>query len=257
MDNQEAYKDGIVGDIKDNNIVLSNTSQRDHIYKALLLKTERLASAIYLITGLMDTGDILRLKLRSASVDSVNDLYSIGQSSGDSGAHVPDKILKRISYISSLLEIGLAGELISQMNYSILKNEYSKLGDVLVRSQVIKGVGSFILQSSFFGNDLSDLTNMTPDCIKDINKTAGQMSVRKGTDKMSRQDLIVKIIKDGSEYTIKDILSEVSAIAVGGIDCSEKTIQRDLLSLVAGGILKKKGEKRWSRYMRNGTIVAV
>jgi len=31
-------------------------------------------------------------------------------------------------------------------------------------------------------------------------------------------------------------------------DCSEKTIQRELLDLVEKGIVKKEGERRWSRY---------
>ena len=31
-------------------------------------------------------------------------------------------------------------------------------------------------------------------------------------------------------------------------DCSEKTIQRELIALIQGGIVKKTGERRWSKY---------
>jgi len=31
-------------------------------------------------------------------------------------------------------------------------------------------------------------------------------------------------------------------------DISEKTIQRELLDLVQRGVIKKEGERRWSRY---------
>jgi hypothetical protein len=31
-------------------------------------------------------------------------------------------------------------------------------------------------------------------------------------------------------------------------ECSEKTIQRELLDLVGKGVLKKEGERRWSTY---------
>ena len=40
---------------------------------------------------------------------------------------------------------------------------------------------------------------------------------------------------------IKDIVMSITG-------CSEKTIQRELSALVAQGVLKKIGEKRWSRY---------
>jgi hypothetical protein len=32
------------------------------------------------------------------------------------------------------------------------------------------------------------------------------------------------------------------------ISCSEKTLQRELVSMVKNGVLDKMGEKRWSRY---------
>ena len=40
---------------------------------------------------------------------------------------------------------------------------------------------------------------------------------------------------------IRDIASFV-------IGCSEKTVQRELASLISDGLIKKEGEKRWSRY---------
>ena len=40
---------------------------------------------------------------------------------------------------------------------------------------------------------------------------------------------------------IKDVAPLISG-------CSEKTVQRELGEMVASGILRKIGEKRWSRY---------
>ncbi len=74
-----------------------------------------------------------------------------------------------------------------------------------------------------------------------------QVSVRKTeklTDtKLNRREVILKLFKSqkGKEFTIKDISHEVSG-------CSEKTIQRELVSMVTSGVLKKRGERRWSRY---------
>ena len=51
-------------------------------------------------------------------------------------------------------------------------------------------------------------------------------------------------MKGKNEYTIKDI-----ALHIPGV--SEKTVQRDLQALVSAGVLKRKGERRWSRYFRS------
>lgn len=67
--------------------------------------------------------------------------------------------------------------------------------------------------------------------------------VRAVTDvaKESRRARILKLVKDNREVTIKDIATHF-------VDLSEKTIQRELVSLVENGVLKKFGERRWSRY---------
>ena len=59
-----------------------------------------------------------------------------------------------------------------------------------------------------------------------------------------RQEAITRFVKEKKEVNIKDILN-VPSIVKGS---SEKTIQRELLRLVALGVLKKQGERRWSRY---------
>jgi len=48
-------------------------------------------------------------------------------------------------------------------------------------------------------------------------------------------------LKNQSNLTIKDFSKVIT-------DCSEKTIQRELLDMVEKGIIKKEGERRWSKY---------
>ena len=61
------------------------------------------------------------------------------------------------------------------------------------------------------------------------------------TDRSDRRDRIVGLIKERGEVGIADLLGTLKG--VGG-----KTIQRELLAMVAEGVLKKQGERRWSRY---------
>lgn len=57
----------------------------------------------------------------------------------------------------------------------------------------------------------------------------------------SRKDRIIDILKDKGSATIKDITDVV-------IDCSEKTVQRELIALIKDGKVHREGERRWSKY---------
>lgn len=57
----------------------------------------------------------------------------------------------------------------------------------------------------------------------------------------SRRERILNVIKDRGEATIKDISTLVT-------DCSEKTIQRELISLINDNVVHRDGERRWSKY---------
>ena len=68
-------------------------------------------------------------------------------------------------------------------------------------------------------------------------KDYGPVAVKKN----KRQSIIINLLKRKKEIMIKDVSSIVS-------DCSEKTIQRELLALVDQGVLRKEGERRWTKY---------
>ncbi len=57
----------------------------------------------------------------------------------------------------------------------------------------------------------------------------------------SRRDRVLNVLRDKGEATIKDIREFIT-------DCSEKTIQRELISLIKDTIIVREGERRWSKY---------
>ena len=90
-------------------------------------------------------------------------------------------------------------------------------------------------------------------------ESGSNFAVKHDVLKDKRHEEIVSIIKDKMKnsigfdgLTITDIKflgknlpgGEIGALA----SCGEKTLQRELVSMVSAGILKKTGEKRWSRY---------
>lgn len=58
---------------------------------------------------------------------------------------------------------------------------------------------------------------------------------------MSRRERVLNVLRDKGDATIKDIVEIIT-------DCSEKTIQRELISLIKDNVVSREGERRWSKY---------
>lgn len=59
--------------------------------------------------------------------------------------------------------------------------------------------------------------------------------------KQERLNRILEVVRKRGGASIKDIAAEVK-------DCGEKTIQRELATLIEEGLIRKEGERRWSIY---------
>ena len=191
-------------------------------------KLEKLASAIYLVTSFFDDKEPLKWKLRTLSTDLVSE-------------RIKDKsnITKEVL---TLFSIAKTTGLISETNHDILVKELSKF------EYEVENSLNIMLSHDMVTIDRTLAEPNKVEYIKDksirdkvlerpILKEFGAVSVKKN----SRQNIIIALLKRKREIMIKDISPLISG-------CSEKTIQRELLAMVQTGILKKIGEKRWSRY---------
>lgn len=66
-------------------------------------------------------------------------------------------------------------------------------------------------------------------------------SARSNDSKISRREVILNTVREKTNCSIKDIASKLPSV-------SEKTIQRELVSMTEEGILVKEGDRRWSTY---------
>lgn len=62
-----------------------------------------------------------------------------------------------------------------------------------------------------------------------------------GSSIEDRESKIIDVVRSKGRVSIKDITDALPTVG-------EKTVQRALVSLVSRGVLKKEGERRWSRY---------
>lgn len=228
-------------------------------------KLNKLITAVYIVTDIMDKDEPIRLKLRTLGLEILSDINSISRTN----------FSHKVQAILSFLDIALAINLISEMNFNILKKEFFELSSSIKDASQISPtwLEEFLLSSSKTedkkNSDIGHSTNKGQiqtrigvqkgstlmkalSGIKDTNKNnlAPYESEDSRSDfdmlKKQRREDIIKVIKDnGGSATITDIKVKASGSL---INCGEKTLQRELVSMIRDGVLNKTGEKRWSRY---------
>lgn len=210
-------------------------------------KTEKLVTALYMVTDCMDSDDALKMKLRSVGVEVLSLMHSFVLTSGFETHKLVEKVDAKISEILSHLEISLAMGFVSEMNAGILRKEF-----VFLKNDLSLYSSPQTIPSSFWENSqghLKDNTELktTLNVLKNswskpmVKSETHNVLLPKKENKNERPERIIEIIKDKKQVSIKDISASFT-------DCSEKTIQRELNDLVSKGQVKKTGEKRWSRY---------
>ena len=79
-------------------------------------KTNKLVTALFMVTDIIDKEEPLRSKLRTLGTEIISDMHSI-----------PQNAYNKISEIVSFLEIASAVNIISEMNCNILRKEFIEL----------------------------------------------------------------------------------------------------------------------------------
>mgnify|MGYP001576587171 FL=1 len=239
-------------------------------------RTEKLSSALYLITNLVSDTEPLKWELRSRGIDIMSDIFASKIHSLAERAMLLSRTQNTVYEVLSLLEIGRVGALISEMNCAILKREYGVLLNILREGEQMKSPAEEFVSELFKeeekalpegsrGNDAhykghgdvlynerkynvlykktamsfsnKQVDSVSDKSVKDIQR--GRNAIVE--ERQSRKKLIIELIKREKEITIKDAMSVIKG-------CSEKTVQRELGTLVSDNVLKKEGKKRWCKY---------
>ncbi|OGJ05525.1 hypothetical protein A2456_01030 [Candidatus Nomurabacteria bacterium RIFOXYC2_FULL_36_19] len=263
-------------DIVKDNFSVPASCEVKSFYSGSYTKTHKLITALYMVTDIMDKDEPIRNKLRILGTEIISDPEGPRQG----GAYGAGMSIIRIEQILALLSIASTMNFVSEMNCAVLKKEFVELKDSIQEHVDVKPtwisefLASPVLEEIDFPKKHSPLFQNMGKYSKGHNEDdKGQHSrtrigVQKGStllkalsDKTSllsqdfdilkkqRRDNIINIIKtSGGNATIKDIKIKIDAGVNGGVSFSEKTLQRELLSLIKDGVLNKTGEKRWSRY---------
>jgi hypothetical protein len=219
----------LISDKKDQNLYLFNNSYYNNVYK----KTERISCAVFLITE-KSNGQNSDL-VRDAQQLSLNTLLSVIRFL--STDHTPGVLAESIRNLASLrsLLLLLAAVRVTRQDFA----------EVIIREidSAIQSLYTYYRDEApeaLFSVGEHDMVSP-----KEERRRAPSRSLAPTTQapasSVSRRDTILSIIRTKGSVSIKDISDVVT-------DCSEKTIQRELMDMIKDNIVIKEGERRWSKY---------
>ena len=251
--NMDADKKNII-DLTQKNTDIISFFDNDTGFVFVHKKTEKLASAVYMITNLFSENEPIKWALRKKVSDLLSFIIDYKDIKESNFVEYTYNVKTRVLEIVSLLEISLRGGLVSNMNFSILKLEFFNFIEPLNSSRFIQKESKHeSIPKTFFDIDESGLLlkygqnksvdsleitqKMSVSSLKDTKALTSNDSFKRS----NRQNIILSLLKKKKDLTIKDISQVIK-------DCSEKTIQRELISFISACVLKKTGERRWSRY---------
>lgn len=216
-------------------------------------KTEKLASAIYMVTNLLSDSEPMKWSLRKKSSELVSLIILYKDIPESQLFDFIKEVRTKVLELVSMLEISSLAGLVSLMNFSVLKQEFSNLITMFnVSHEDIKHWKSGAIPKHFF--DVTE-KDKTPNNFINFSQRHGSRtndgflrtipenpSIKANVfGRSNRQNIIVNLLKKKGDLTIRDMSQVIR-------DCSEKTIQRELISLISMGVVKKEGERRWSKY---------
>lgn len=254
-------------------VLFNSNTHFAYIYK----KTEKLVTAVYMITNFIKDTEPLKWKIRENALS----LMALNIAFNTVSLSERKDLIKEYQALSleivSLSGIAKYSGLISDMNCDILSREFTNLVSMIDNSENKKvNEETVMLHPDFFSVEKptqapqKDMGQVTPEIVsanpvvskghapsltsispreeapapkkeyfpvKDIEHKAASTH----DSKNDRQATILKLLGKKSGLSINDFADSIKGV-------SAKTIQRELLSMVAAGTIKKEGERRWSTY---------
>jgi hypothetical protein len=237
------------------------------LYNYVSLKTEKLTAALYLVTDYISDNEPLKWKLRTRALDLLAGVPSVQKDmSGSAGW---ERYLLGVNEIVSYLAVGTMLGGVSRMNFEILREEYRSLQLAVEDQASRQSLRDYLfvrnLRSAKPVDAVSDAPFKQSSNLNSADRPVGRELPRphigqKDNKVLSANDLYGLNTKDNKKSIRKEQIiswlkdkpwTSIAEIAKALPDCGAKTVQRELLEMVSLGVLKKQGERRWSRYMLN------
>ncbi len=229
-------------------------------------KGERIVLATHLVTNFVPKDEPVRAAVRTHSQQLLGSVMALRDGLHRTDSDTVRSVTASIREILSLLDIVHASGYISDMNLEMLKYAYADLARFIHTSASAPASEGVALSEQDFvapsreekkvlshGHSNGQKKTLTDTSVKDtvtdsisITDTKQEtskrpQSLRAKRQRKNRRMAVLDIVTKHNPVHIKDIAKELP-------EHSEKSIQRELASLVADGVVKREGSKRWTTY---------
>ncbi len=265
---------------------LGQKLSHEAVFMNMSKKAEKISTALYMVTDLISANDPIRNRIRECGVDLIAQTRSMSHSFSGDIYFVIARTINKSWEVISLVEVASSVGFISDMNARILKSVLIELISSLRDKQKRESFNQ--IEDLKIGESLADQISLSKSLfeVKEESIYKGQKSpekmslikdkemsfinpkqIKKPEPEIKEKDVaqippfsykeflpsinkpksnerrpkIIEIIREKGEVSVNDITTSFP-------DISAKTIQRELTALVEENVLKRVGEKRWSKY---------
>lgn len=215
-------------------------------------KTEKLVAAIYVVSNFIKDNEPLKWSIREKALELLELATLLNFVSLEERRQILRDHQSVTTEIISLSGVARHSGLFSEMNHDIIKREFETLLRTIDESE--KKQETSVFAPDFFETksllerpSAADIPhqentqNLSFINSRKIQKDKINIKPIENIKDTNRKALIMSMLKKKGGLGVKDFVGVIQGV-------SEKTIQRELLSLVAEGHIRKEGDRRWSRY---------
>ncbi len=224
---------------KDNTVMLEDVEYYKYIFK----KTEKMTCAVFYVlreSALIGQSDIVVGALETSAQTLLKvSLESLRSTEKDMAARAMNLKFVLVDF-ESKLRVANAARLIGTELLEVFIHEIDSVQRSL-RKYAESTIVNPLLERGVAYESIKDRKPVRVRPELAIGEHTVPVAQGMGHSIQSRRERVLNVLRDKGEATIKDIVEVIT-------DCSEKTIQRELISLIKDNMVTREGERRWSKY---------
>jgi hypothetical protein len=226
-------------------------------------KAERIVVAINIIAGRIKDNESLKSAVVSLTTNLITDTLSLRGGFQASGGDKVNDIVASVRLIMTHLDVLHVSGNLSENNLKVIKDACTRFVAFLKSSENSPIADALSLGDEYFAEPAEESLPLQSVAIirqkaqvhpvaraHAVAVSADQSASNPSTDHRympkanhDRRGALLAVIESRGKVMIKDLV-----VVVPGV--SEKTIQRELQSMILDGVLQKEGERRWTTYSR-------
>lgn len=216
--------------------------QDDTYYRFIFKKTEKVVSVVFFVSNNIET-DKKTERVMEDILETAQNVHNAVIATLSVRAHLSEETLRDFAHsliaLDSKLRIAATLRLVSEEVLHVLVTEVDG---------ILRGLNKYLINTTAF-DDLD--YKVAPDSQPALSRpkpreqkereSGREGEAASGNSDLDRRERIKVVLSAKGEATIKDISDIIS-------DVSSKTIQRELNTMIGDNLVKRQGERRWSKY---------